>query len=65
MRIEQVTPNIYFIEQYPGRLTGTEAQRLLYTTFGTEFPVEEWEIRITTTSIGTDRISSALIERRR
>jgi len=65
MRIEKVANHIYYIEQYEGRLTGTEVQRILAEEFQTDFPVEEWSIRITTTSVGKERISSALIEKKR
>jgi len=60
-----MTDYIYYIEQYDGRLSGTEVQRLLQEEFGMEFPVEEWAIRVTTSSIGKERISSALIEKKR
>jgi hypothetical protein len=65
MRIEKITGHIYYIEQYEGRLTGTEVQRILSEETGTDFPVEEWSIRITTTSVGNTRISSALRESKR
>jgi len=65
MRTEQVGGRIYFIEQYAGRLSGTKVQEILTEEYGRDFPEEDWEIRITTTTIGTDRISSALVERRR
>jgi len=65
MKIEKVTNQIYYIEQYEGRLTSKEVHRILSEEIGADFPVEEWSIRITTTSVGKTHISCALIETKR
>lgn len=62
--IRKITDNIYFIEQYGGRMHGSDVQRVLLEEYGVEFPVEDWSIRVTTTSIGKEHVSSALIERK-